>query len=131
MDSRKIVFRETGIILVGEVLGVAVMLGAFALLGSFDTKVLLGGAVGGLLTVGNYFAMAVVASLAADRAEQQNVKGGEALIRGSYPVRMLVLALLLFACAKSGHFNVIALVVPLIFPRFTITFAEFFRKKGD
>lgn len=131
MESRKIVFRETGIVLIGEVLGVAAMLGVFALLGAFDTKALLGGAAGGLITVGNYFAMAVCASLAADRAEQQNVKGGQALMHSSYMIRMVVLFLLLFACAKSGLFNVIALAVPLIFPRITITFAEFFRKKGD
>lgn len=131
MESRKIVFRETGIVLIGEVLGVAAMLGVFALLGAFDTKVLLGGAVGGLITVANYFAMAVCASLAADRAEQQNVKGGQALMHTSYLIRMVVLFVLLIACAKSGFFNVIALAVPIIFPRFTITFAEFFRKKGD
>lgn len=131
MDSRKIVFRETGIVLLGEVLGVGAMLGVFALLGAFDGKVLWGGAVGGLLAVGNFFAMAVCASLAADRAEQQNVKGGQALMHTSYLIRMVVLFVLLIACAKSGLFNVIALAVPIIFPRMTITFAEFFRKKGD
>lgn len=131
MDSRKIVFRETGIVLIGEVLGVGAMLGVFALMGAFDVKVLLGGAVGGLLAVGNFFAMAVCASLAADRAQQQNVKGGQALMHTSYLIRMVVLFVLLIACAKSGQFNVIALAVPIIFPRITITFAEFFRKKGD
>lgn len=131
MDSRKIVFRETGIVLIGEVLGVGAMLGVFALMGAFDVKVLLGGAVGGLLAVGNFFAMAVCASLAADRAQQQNVKGGQALMHTSYLIRMVVLFVLLIACAKSGRFNVIALAVPIIFPRITITFAEFFRKKGD
>lgn len=131
MDSRKIVFRETGIVLIGEVLGVGAMLGVFALMGAFDVKVLLGGAVGGLLAVGNFFAMAVCASLAADRAQQQNVKGGQALMHTSYLIRMVVLFVLLIACAKSGLFNVIALAVPIIFPRITITFAEFFRKKGD
>ena len=131
MDSRKIVFRETGIVLIGEVLGVGAMLGVFALMGAFDVKVLLGGAVGGLLAVGNFFAMAVCASLAADRAQQQNVKGGQALMHTSYLIRVVVLFVLLIACAKSGRFNVIALAVPIIFPRITITFAEFFRKKGD
>lgn len=131
MESRKVVFQETGIVLIGEVLGVAAMLGVFALLGSFDGSVLWGGVIGGVLTVLNFFAMAVFASLAADRAAQQNVKGGQALIQSSYLGRMIVLALVLFACAKSGLFHVVSLVVPLIFPRITITFAEFFRKKGE
>ena len=40
-----------------------------------------------------------------------------------------VLFVILFAFAKSGIADAIALVVPLIFVRFTITIAEFFRKK--
>jgi hypothetical protein len=43
---------------------------------------------------------------------------------------MLAIAGILFACAKSGLFDVVALVLPLVFVRPTITVAEFFRKKG-
>lgn len=131
MDSRKIVFQETGIVLAGEVIGVAVMLGVFALLGEFDITVLLGGIAGGVLTVLNFFVMAITACLAADRAEDQNVKGGKSLVQMSYFLRYAVLFLLLFACGRSGYFHVIALVVPLVFVRPTITIAEFFRKSGE
>ena len=41
-----------------------------------------------------------------------------------------VLAVVLIACAKSGVFHVLAMVLPLIFVRPTLTIAEFFRKKG-
>jgi hypothetical protein len=37
---------------------------------------------------------------------------------------------LLILCAKSGAFDVLALVLPLLFVRPVITLAEFFRKKG-
>ena len=74
--------------------------------------------------------MAIVASLAADRAERQDVEGGQKLIRSSYPIRLLLLVVILFACGKSGVFNVIALVLPLLFVRPSLTIAEFFRKKG-
>ncbi len=131
MDSRKIVYKETLSVLIGEVILVGVMFGVFALLKTLDQKVLLGGLAGGLLAVGNFFFMAIGTSLAADKAEAQNVKGGQALIQTSYLVRMIVLAVLLFACAKSGYFNLYALVIPLLFPRLSITLAEFFRKKGD
>ncbi|MBQ6890684.1 MAG: ATP synthase subunit I [Oscillospiraceae bacterium] len=131
MDSRKIVYKETLSVLIGEVILVGVMFGVFALLKALDQKVLLGGLAGGLLAVGNFFFMAIGTSLAADKAEAQNVKGGQALIQTSYLVRMVVLAVLLFACAKSGYFNLYALVIPLLFPRLSITLAEFFRKKGD
>ena len=43
----------------------------------------------------------------------------------------IVMALVLFAFAKSGLCNVVTLVVPLIFIRLTLTIAEFFRKPGD
>ena len=131
MDSRKLVIKESAIVLLGVSLCSAAMVGIFALLGKFDSAVLLGALVGTVLSTLNFFFMAVIAMMAADKAESQNVKGGEALIRGSYPVRMILLFIILFAFAKSGLCNPIALVVPLIFVRPTITIAEFFRKSGE
>lgn len=128
MDSRKIALHETAIVAAGEAVGVAVMIGIYALLGKLDTGVVLGGLVGGLVAVLNFFGMAVVATLAADRAEQQDVEGGQKLLKGSYPLRLICMFLVLIVCAKSGWFDVLALVLPLAFVRPTITLAEFFRK---
>lgn len=130
MDSRKIALHETLIILIGQIIGVAIMFAMFALLGKFDSRVLLGGLVGGVLAVLHFFSLAIVATLAADKAEAQDVAGGQKLVKAAYPIRLLALAGLLFVCAKSGYFHVVALVVPLAFTRPTITVAEFFRKKG-
>lgn len=129
-QSRKLVLKETSIIALGQVICLAVMYGAYALLGKLGLSVLLGGLVGALLATGNFFSMAVVTSLAADRAETQDVEGGKRMIKGAYPVRILALAGLLVICAKSGYFDVLALVLPLLFVRPIITIAEFFRKKG-
>ena len=131
MDSRKIVFRETAIIAVGEVICVAVMMGIFALLGKFDISVLLGGVFGGVLAILNFFFMAVGASLAADKAENQNVKGGQGIIKSSMLIRYLLLFVILFALAKSGICNRLALILPLVFVRPVLSVGEFFRKKGD
>ncbi len=132
MDMRKTVLCQTGIVALGELIGVAAMIGIFALLGSFDMTVLLGGIVGGLVATGNFLAMAIAVNIAADKAQNQNVKGGQATIKTSYILRLVVMALVLFAFAKSGLCNVIALVVPLVFVRITLTVAEFFRRKpGD
>lgn len=130
MDPKKIVWRETGIVAVGVLLCTALMIGVFALIGKYDTSVLLGGAVGMVLSVGNFFFMAVGITLAANKAENQEVNAGKLLTRNSYLIRLLVLAVLLFACAKSGIFNLFALVLPLVFVRPTLTIAEFFRKTG-
>lgn len=131
MDSRKLVLQETAIITIGQVLCVAAMFGIFALLGKFDQTVLWGGILGGVLAILNFFFMAIGANLAADKAEADNVKGGKAVIQGSFMLRYLFLIVVLFAGAKSGFCNVIALVLPLVFTRPILTVGEFFRKSGE
>ena len=131
MDSRRYVLRITGIVAVGTVIGGAIMLGIFALLNKFDQAVLLGGIFGCLVAILNFFFMAMVADLAADKAEQQEVKAGKAMIQRSMLLRTVAMFLIFFALVKSGLCNVISLVVPLVFVRPTITISEFFRKKGD
>lgn len=128
MESRKFVIKQTGILAVGQTICVAAMVGIFALLGYYDRSVLLGGIFGALLAIANFFFMAVGATLAADRAEKQDVKGGQALVQSSYMLRMVVLFVILFALVKSGLCNVIAVVLPLAFNRPIITIGEFFRK---
>lgn len=131
MNYRKIALHETGIIAIGVLIGTAILVGIFALLGKFTPSVLLGGIIGAILTIANFFVMAVISTLAADRAEQQDTEGGKKLIKSSYPIRLLVLAVLLIVFAKSGFCNVITLVLPLAFVRPTITISEFFRKNGE
>ncbi len=131
MDSRKLVFQETAIVLMGQAVCIAAMFGIFALLGRFDLSVLWGGLAGGAVAVLNFFVMAVCTNLAADKAEAQDVAGGKKLIQLSYIGRLLVMFIVLFACAKSGLFNLFALLLPLIFTRPVLTIAEFFRKSGE
>ena len=130
VESRKLVLKETGIVLLGVSICLAIMFGIYALLGRMSVTILLSGLVGALLSVGNFFFMAVIATLAADKAQEQDVEGGQNLMKGSYPIRMLVLAALFVLLAVSGWFDILALVLPLTFVRPAITVAEFFRKKG-
>lgn len=131
MDSRKFVLKETAVVALGQTLCVAAMIGVFALLGYFDRSVLIGGIAGGILAILNFFFMAVGAGIAADKAQAQNVKGGQVTIQMSYMVRLLVLFVVLFALVKSGLCNVIAAVLPLAFTRPILTISEFFRKSGE
>ena len=131
MDYRKFVFKETGMVAIGQAVCVAVMLGIYALLGKFDRAVLLGGIFGGVIAILNFFFMAVGATLAADKAENQDVKGGRATIQLSYLVRLVVLVVVLFALVKSGLCNVITAVLPLAFTRPILSVGEFFRKSGE
>lgn len=130
MDSRKYVIKESLVILAGQAVCVAIMIGIFVLLGYYDRTVLLGGIFGGFLATANFFFMAIAATIAADKAVAQNVKGGEATVRISYIARMIVIAVVLFALVKSGLCDVFAAVLPLAFTRPILTLQEFFRK-GD
>ena len=131
METRNYVLKQTAIVALGQALCVAAMLGIFALLGYFDYTVVLGGLMGAVVAVLNFLFMAIGISLAADKAQEQNVKGGKSLVTGSYMLRIVLMFVVLFACAKSGHFHVIALVLPLVFVRPILTIAEFFQKKGS
>ena len=129
-ESRKLVLTETAIVAVGVAAGVALMCLVYGLLGQYNLSVLLGGMVGFLVATGNFFSLALVSTLASDKAEAGDPEGGQKLMKSSYPLRMLVMAGILFICAKSGVFDVIALVLPLVFVRPVLTVREFFRKKG-
>ena len=83
MDSRKYVLTQTGIIALGQIVGIVIMVGVFALLNRLDYTVVLGGLAGGLVATLNFFFMAVSLSLAADRAVEQDVKGGKGMVKAS------------------------------------------------
>lgn len=131
MDARKTVLHETAAIAVGQALCLALMFGLYALLGKFSLAVALGGVAGALIAVGNFFFMALVASLAADKAQNQDVDGGKKLLSLSYPLRLLAIGAVLVVLALSGYFDPLALVLPLAFVRPILLVNEFFRKKED
>lgn len=130
MNPRKFILRQTALLALGELVCVAAMVGIFALLGMFSYKVVLGGVIGAILAIGNFFFMAIASDSAADKATEQDVKTGKALMKSSYGLRMLVLAVLLILCAKSGHCQPIALLCPLLFVFPIIIILEFLRKAG-
>lgn len=130
MNSRKIVFQETGIIAIGELICTGAMVGVFAALGYFTMNVLWGALFGAFVTIANYFFMAVVVSLAADKAHAGDVQQAQKMVKLSSAVRLLAMAAVLFVAIKLEA-NVLALLLPLLFERPVLMLAEFFRKKGD
>lgn len=130
MESRKLIYNETFVILAGQALCVPVIALVFYLLGRYDPSVLLGAVAGALTASANFFFMALSTSIAADKAVQQDIRGGQATIRTSYFLRQVLLFAVLILCAKTGRMNLIALVIPLILVRPIITAVELLRKKG-
>lgn len=131
MNTHKFILRETALLGAAELGCVAAMAGVFALLGYFDYTVILGGVIGAVLAVGNFFFMAIASNAAADKAMEDDVKTGKSMVKASYGMRLLVIGVLLFLFAKSGHCNLIALVCPLFFVFPIIMVIEFFRKSGE
>ena len=130
MNTRKFILQETLILLIGEVLCSAAMVGIFAMADYFSLKVVWGALFGIVLAVGNFLFMAICSESAAAKAADQDVKGGQAAIKASYGLRMVVLGVLLFVLAKTGICNVSALVCPLFFVFPILVVVEFFRKSG-
>lgn len=130
MDSRKIVYKETAIVAVGELILSAAMVGVFSALGYFKMNVLWGTLTGCAVMIANYFLMAVTVSLAADRATEGNTKSAQSMIQLSGVFRLVLMGIALVVAIKLGA-NVVALLLPLAFVRPILMLAEFFRKKGD
>ena len=130
MDNRKFVLSQTLTVLIGELILSALMAAVFAVLGYFDLSVVLGAAAGIVIATVNHLVLILGVMAASTKAEKQDVKGGQALVQMSYIGRLAGLFLVLVLCAKSGVFNLIALVLPLVFTRPVLTFSEFFHKKG-
>ena len=130
MSKPKYILFQVLPVLIGQLLLSALMVGVFAALGYFDTGVVYGAAAGALIATLNHLVLVFGVVAASDKAEKQDVKGGQALVQISYIGRLIVLFLILVLCAKSGVFNLLALVLPLAFTRPILTVAEFFKKKG-
>ena len=96
MKSHSYVFRQTAAVFAGQAVCTAAMIGIFAILGKFQTSVLWGGLAGALLATANFFVMSLCADIAADKAQAQDVTGGQKLVQLSYMGRMLGLFLILF-----------------------------------
>lgn len=131
MNTRRFVLRETGMLAIGEALCAGIMVGIFALLKHYSTQVLLGAIIGVILTVGNFFLMAVAAEAASDKAMNGDVKGGKALVKTSRQLRLIGLFALLAVFIKTDLCNPIAIVVPLVLERLVLLVVEFFRKAGE
>lgn len=129
MNDKQQTLRELLIFFLGELICLGLLYGAFALLGKLDSKVLLGGAIGAVTAVLNYFLMAVGVYAATARAEAGDPARGRRIVSLSMAGRFLLMIAILVVGAKSGLCNVVAMVIPLLLFRVLIFVGEFFRRK--
>ena len=131
MNSRTFILRETLYLLLGELICSGLVVGVYALLDALQPSVIWGVLAGAVLSVANFFLLGVSADAAANKAQEQDVKGGKSLMRLSYQMRLIVLFVLLFALAKSGLCSPLAMVLPLVLFRPILMVIEFLRKPGE
>ena len=125
------IVKETGIVAAGQAICIGIMLGVFALLGKFDMAVLLGGAVGGVISIAYFLSLVICVNIATKKALHEDVKGGQVLMQTAHILRMVGLFAVLALCAQSDAFNLIALALPVVFVRPIMGIAAYIRGKGD
>ena len=130
MDSRKIVYKETAVVAVGEVILTAVMVGIYAAVGFFSQKVLWGAVAGCLVMILNHFFLAVTVIVATDRAGKGDAKQAQRMIQLSGLVRLLLMGGAAVLAIELGC-DALATLLPLLFVRPILMLASFFGKKGD
>ena len=129
METRKYVLSQVLGMLIGELILSAGMVAVFAVLGYYDTGVLLGAAAGSLIAAANHAILVLGVVAASAKAANQDVKGGQAAVQLSYMGRLIGLFLVLAVCAKTGVFNLLALVIPILFSRPILTVLDHINQK--
>ena len=105
--------KETGFIAGFVLVGSLAMEAVYLLLGAWTLPVLLGNLLGAALAVGNFLLMGLTIQKALGKSEEDAKK----LMKLSQQLRMLML---LVGCVLSGAlacFDLVATLIPLLFPR--------------
>lgn len=101
-----------------------------ALVKNFDLSLILGTVAGWAVSVCYYVSIITFVDMAAGKAEEGNVEGGQKLLQMSRSLRMIGVFLLLVILAITKVFNVLALFLPLLFVRPALAIADALQGKG-
>ena len=121
--------KETGYIAAWVILLSLIMEAVFLLLRKWDRSVLFGNLGGAVISIGNFFLMALIATRAMNRGvETGKPEEAAARVKATTMTRLLgcvLLCVLLIAVFKT---NVYATLIPMLFPRIGIVFWPKFNK---
>ena len=111
-----VVKRETKYIALFVLLFSVVMEAVFLIIGKWDIYVLFGNLLGGSVAVLNFFLM----GLTVQKAVKQEEKDARSSVKASQGLRMFLLIVTAGVGYYVPFFNIIAVLVPLFFPRIAI-----------
>ena len=110
--------RETVYIGVWVLVFSVLMEAVFLVLSAWDITVLLGNLLGAFAAVLNFFLMGIGVQIATTKEE----KRARSVIQTSHSLRLLMLVLFAVVGAVFSCFNLVAVLVPYLFPRIAILF---------
>lgn len=111
------IVKETKRIAVGTVIMLIVMLAVYAVLGKFTVGVLLGGLLGSVYAIFNFFMLGMTLQKAASMTDQQMA---HMKVRSSYSTRMIGMLILAVVAFALPFVEGIPCLIALLFPRATI-----------
>ena len=119
------VLKETGFIAAFTFILSLLMQSVFLIIGKWDYTVLLGNLLGYLAAVGNFFLLGLTVQSAVEKEEKE----AKSLMKLSSTLRLLMM----FVIAIIGYvvpiFNIIAMIIPYLFPRIALAVRPAFLKK--
>lgn len=119
------IIKETSYIGTVAFLFNIVMQSVFLIIGEWDYTVLLGGMLGFIASVGNFFLM----GLSVQSAVSKDEKDAKNTMKLSQSIRLLFLFVIAVIAYVVPVFDVIAVIIPYIFPRLAIALVPILRKK--
>ena len=123
----KVVLRETAYIAAWTIIFSALLQSVFLMIGKWELFVLLGNIYGSAAAVLNFFVM----GLSVQKALTKDPKDVQAYIKASSTARLFVLFVITLIGVLIFRSAVLAVVIPLLFPRAAIMLRPFFGKRMD
>ncbi|MBQ8546742.1 MAG: ATP synthase subunit I [Clostridia bacterium] len=130
-----VIWKETGFVALVSLILSVLMQSVFLIIshwvkGAWDYTVILGNLLGYIFAVGNFFLMCITVQKALGKEE----KDAANFMRLSQLGRILMLFVVALAAYFIPVFNIIAVVIPFLFPRIAIMFrplASMIKKRRD
>ena len=127
-NKKNPVIRATLGLSIGMVICLAVMLGVYWLIGKLEPLILISGAVGTAVAIGNFFFMAVGLSSIPEGTDAMQIK---LRTQGSFMVRTFAVLAILVVAIKVFGCNAIATLIPLLFTRPIFMVEQFILKAKE
>jgi len=123
----KTVLKETLYVLTVSFILSLLMQSVFLVTTYWDYKVVLGNVLGLIASVGNFLLMGI----GVQKALEKDEKSAKSTIKLSQSLRLMMLLVIAIIGYAVPVFNLLAVVIPYLFPRIAIALRPLFKKRGE